>query len=90
MELTDGPIDWVKFKRWLQKFLEEEKERIWRLKGVLWTIASGTTTPWGSGAGSRTVVQVRSKSSSLCNEIYAMSSLPGAALFCTATLTARR
>ncbi|CAM9831150.1 unnamed protein product, partial [Sphacelaria rigidula] len=57
VELTDGPIDWVKFKQWLKDFLEEEKERIWRLKGVLWTIASGATTPWGTGAGSRTVVQ---------------------------------
>lgn len=65
IELTDGPIDWVKFKKWLKGFLEEEQERIWRLKGVLWTSTPGsgasgysTTTAWGWGAGSRTVVQV--------------------------------
>lgn len=65
IELTDGPIDWVKFKEWLKGFLEGEQERIWRLKGVLWTSARGsgasgygTTTAWGWGAGSRAVVQV--------------------------------
>lgn len=90
VELTDGPIDWVKFKQWLKDFLEEEKERIWRLKGVLWTIASGATTPWGTGAGSRTVVQVRSKGLGLCYETYAMGSLQGAALCCTVAVTTRR
>lgn len=69
LDLAEGPIDWGKFKTWLKGFLEEEGERIWRLKGVLWTTSAsvghgghargGTTTAWGShGAGSRTVVQV--------------------------------
>lgn len=64
MELTDGPIDWAKFKAWLKAFLEKEGERIWRLKGVLWTSVpdrgsgNGRTTTWGWEAGRRTVLQV--------------------------------
>lgn len=66
VELTEGPIDWVKFTTWLKAFLEKEgEELIWRLKGVLWTTAagggSGATATRGWSSGRRTVVQVRAK-----------------------------
>lgn len=54
LELSKAPVDWLKFKLWMKDMLEKEGDRIWRMKGVLWTTTSGRDYH-----GTRTVVQVR-------------------------------
>lgn len=66
IELVDGPLDWLRFTAWLRELLRDEAERVWRLKGILWTtggaqrgLIAGRVSADGPRSYKRTVVQVR-------------------------------